>query len=174
MIRKPSPSERPSRPSFVAPSLDGLQAVVKVQCDPSWESVRELNSYVARYVSRRLTATPAERACLVVSELLDSASSVARADSNLDYELLLRPGDLSNFATSISIDTVPERAKLLSTRVHRLMQLPCEEACRTILAAIARGKEDENYLPLARIRSEGMLLDCREIEGCVKITASTP
>lgn len=173
MIRRPS-APSGDRPSWIAPSLDGLQTVVKVSCEASWESVRELNGYVARYVARRLTATPAERACIVISELLDSASAVARADSNLQYELLLRQGDLSSFATSIAIDTVPERAKLLGTRVHRLMQLPAEEACRTILAAVARGKEDENYLPLARIRSEGMLLDYRELDGSVKITASTP
>jgi hypothetical protein len=66
---------------------------------------------------------------------------------------------------------VPERAKLLDTRVYKLMQLPVADACKTILAAIARGREDESCLPLARIRSEGMVLDCKNIDGGVKITA---
>lgn len=156
------------------PSTGSLRSVVQVRCDPSWDAVRELSEYVTRYVSRRLASSPAERARLVISELLDAAAAAARGDSTLEYELQLRPGDFSTFVTSIAIDTVPERARLIATRVHKLMQLPAGEACKTVLSAIALGKEDENCLPFARIRSEGMLLDCTENGGDLRIAASTP
>ena len=103
-----------------------------------------------------------------------SAAGAARGDSTLEYELQLRSGDFSTFVTSIAIDTVPERARLIATRAHKLMQLPAGEACKTVLAAIALGKEDESCLPLARIRSEGMLLDCTENSGDLRVAASTP
>jgi hypothetical protein len=154
-------------------SASDLRSVVRVQCEASWEEVRELNDYVARYVGRRLASSSAERARFVISELLDTAVGAARAESKLGYELMLHPRNFSTFSTSVAIDMVPERARLLGGRVHKLMQLPVREACKTILAAIAQGKEDENCLPLARIRSEGMHLDCAEVDGGVKIVAST-
>jgi hypothetical protein len=163
------PSSRP--PEGLASG--SLSPVLVVHCDTSWESIRELNSYVAKYLGRKLARTPAERGCLVVGELLDMGVAVARAESDVVYELQLRPSDLYAFSMSIATSMVPERSRLLGTRVHKLMQIPHEEACRTILGLVARGKEDESCLPLARIRSEGMDLSCREFGGQVTITAST-
>lgn len=154
-------------------SAGELCSVVRVQCEASWEEARDLSDYVARYVGRRLASSSAERARFVVSELLDTAVGSARAESKLDCELMLHPRNFCTFSISIELDMVPDRARLLGARVNKLMQLPVREACKTILAAIAHGKEDENCLPLARIRSEGMHLDCTEIAGGVKIVAST-
>lgn len=163
------PTSRPLQSGF-AP---GLSTALLVHCQTSWESIRELNSYVVSYLERRLARTSAERACLVAGEMLDLGVSVARAQSDLVFDLKLRPGDLYTFSVSITTSMVPERSRLLSTRVHKLMQLPHAEACKTILALVAKGKEDESCLPLARIRSESMELACSELAGNVTITAST-
>jgi hypothetical protein len=151
-----------------------LEPAVSVRCDASWESIRELTTFLAHYVNRHLTTSSAECARLVSAELLDVGLAATRAEGALHYQLLLCPGGWVAFGMSVAIDMVPARAALFRTRVERIMRLPTEEACRTILVAIASGKEDEGCLPLARIRGEGLILDCLESASHVKIVATTP